>query len=241
MEILASGWLQRMANKAGNTPQSRIAALFDILQEWMEAPGLRQALEHEPLMETDQREIQVYFLALCRETGVADPEAVCSQLLSILLGAVHQELHMPGCRALEQAGNAAMLLLTRQRKRSQSRWRVAAPAAAAVFVVTMLLPSLAIIPESAVQPPGTAVITAAHAVPDELDPDQLAAVYHMHEKISSAQCAYPQALMLPSEQRAVFLEYVVSGDGENFSPRTLELVSQLYRKVECYYPPAALL
>jgi hypothetical protein len=47
--------------------------------------------------------------------------------------------------------------------------------------------------------------------------------------------------MLPPEQRAVYLEHVISGSVERLAPETLVMVNQLYQKVQCYYPPAAML
>jgi len=47
--------------------------------------------------------------------------------------------------------------------------------------------------------------------------------------------------MLAPEQRAPFLENVVDGDVADIQPESMVMVSQLYQKVDCYYPPAAML
>ena len=44
MQILASGWLRQMAQKAGTTPLARMLALLDIMQDWVAAPGVRKSL-----------------------------------------------------------------------------------------------------------------------------------------------------------------------------------------------------
>jgi hypothetical protein len=69
----------------------------------------------------------------------------------------------------------------------------------------------------------------------------VSALYHLHEQIRTANCSYPQALMLAPEQRAPFIERVVDGNVGNMQPESMVLVSQLYQKVDCYYPPAAML
>lgn len=56
-----------------------------------------------------------------------------------------------------------------------------------------------------------------------------------------ANCSYPQALMLPSEQRAPFIERVVNGNVGGLQPESMAMVNQLYQKLDCYYPPAAML
>lgn len=242
MKILASGWLQRMVEKAGATPQARILALFGILQDWVEAPGMLHLLQDEPLTEAGRSELQAYLARLAAEAGVSDAEALSNQLVCLLLGALRQELRAPGCAAIRQAGQAAEALLAGRRRPPRvpsGSVRLAAPALAAAFVAALLLPHFAAAPER--QTPFPRLSPAAASRPAGLNPDRLAAVYHLHDAIRSAQCGYPQALMLPPEQRAIYLENVVAGSGDNLSPRTLELVSQLYRKVDCYYPPAALM
>lgn len=42
--LLASDWLQRMIAKNGHDPRTRLLALFEILQDWVNAPGLRELL-----------------------------------------------------------------------------------------------------------------------------------------------------------------------------------------------------
>jgi hypothetical protein len=47
--------------------------------------------------------------------------------------------------------------------------------------------------------------------------------------------------MLAPEQRAPFIENVVDGNVGNIKSEAMGMVSQLYQKVDCYYPPAAML
>ena len=45
MDILNSTWLVKMVEKSAKTPQIRLLSLFDILDDWTEAPGVSEQLE----------------------------------------------------------------------------------------------------------------------------------------------------------------------------------------------------
>jgi hypothetical protein len=239
MEILSSDWLRRMADRAAATPRGRIMALFGVLQDWMDAPGIRQLLQAESLTDAGQREIKTYLLHLATGAGVSNPEVLASQLSLVLFGALNEELRNPGSGALLQAGQAADLLVAGHidTRRSPQRYvRHIAPLTVALVAIAVLMPypdSLAPVEQLRPQPVRT--------IPTVSNPDQVAAIYHMHDAMRAGDCGYPQALMLPPEQRAVYLEHVISGSVERLAPETLVMVNQLYQKVQCYYPPAAML
>lgn len=238
MNIISSGWLQRMVDKAGKTPESRIQALFQILQDWVDVPDIRLQLQDAPLDEAGQRALKSYLLQLVEASRVTNPEMVAGQLHMILLGALNEEMRQPGSRALEHGGQAAILLVNAQlavRRVTHGSLAIAASVVLMASVLTLLFARQQ--PEPIGARP-LQMVAAASALPS---PDRVAAFYHLHEQIRAANCSYPQALMLASEQRAPFLENVVDGNMGTIQPESMVMVSQLYRKVDCYYPPAAML
>lgn len=239
MQILASGWLRQMAQKAGTTPLARMLALFDILQDWVAAPGVRQSLLDAASDSAGRSELKAFIAHLAVAAGAADAEALASQLDSMLLGALREALRNPDGQALAHARLAAERLIASQ-MRSRVPLRGVMAVSATALAIMLLLPVFVF---NLKQPAALVVSTPAALArtPDALNPDQVAAVYHMHDKIRAGECGYPQALMLPPEQRAVYMENVVSGNGNDLQPATLVLVNQLYQRVECYYPPAAML
>ncbi|HEY3326572.1 MAG TPA: hypothetical protein VGK14_05310 [Novimethylophilus sp.] len=239
MKILASGWLRRMAQKAGTTPQARMLALFDILQDWVEAPGMRQSLLEAAPVNAEQSGLRTFLVQLAVKAGAADAEALASQLYSILLGALREELRDPDRQALSHARLAAERLIASQmRGRAPMRGVMVISATALAMMLLLSVFAFNIKRQAFSFAP---LPVALAKTPDTLNPDQVAAVYHMHDKIREGECGYPQALMLPPEQRAVYMENVVSGNGSDLLPATLVLVNQLYQRVDCYYPPAAML
>ena len=239
MNIFSSGWLQRMADKSGKTPTSRIESVFHILHDWVDVPGMRQQL-CDALLDNDSLHLLKSHLALLvHASGASNPEMVADQVYMILLGALNEEVRHSSSRSLIQASQAALILVTAQipvRHSHRSKYAVAASimimAGSLTWIFTHQHP-----PEIVAAQP--ARIVALVSVPT--NPDRVSALYHLHEKISTADCSYPQALMLAPEQRAPFIENVVDGDIGDVPPESMVMVSQLYQKVDCYYPPAAML
>lgn len=237
MNILSSGWLQRMVDKSGKTPSTRLQALFRILQDWSDVPGFRQQLHDVMSDEAGQRALKAYLLQMVEVSKVARPDLVASQVHMILLGALNEELRQPGSQALEHAGQAAVLLINAQlpaRQVSYGRMTIAASVILMAGVLTLFYKGQQPEPIS-IHPQMIAAISAAPS------PESVAALYRMHEKMQAASCSYPQALMMAPEQRAPFLENVVDGNISKMQPDAIIMVSQLYQKVDCYYPPAAML
>ncbi len=235
MNILASAWLQRMADKAGNAPRLRMLALFDILADWLEAPGMRDRLESA--VGEDAGALRAYLAGLAAQAGAKTPAALASQLYCLLVGALQQELRDPHSHALMHAKHAAASLMAPPEKRLSLAVAGMATASLAVIAVTLTV-AIGGRDEQAPTAPMVAAVAAPAAEPS--NPDRIAAAYHLHDKIAAGQCAYPQALMLPPEQRSIYLEKVVA-DGGDVAPAARPLVDQLYQRVECYYPPAAML
>lgn len=240
MNIFSSGWLQRMVDRSGKTAESRITALFQILQDWSEVPGIREQLQAMPMDEAGQQALKVYLRQIVSTSAVVAPEMVACQLHMILLGALNEEIRQPGTRAFEHAGQAALLLMAAQMpKRKVLAGRAAMAASVVLFagaMIWMLLPQQSTQMPVASQPMQLVAMTR---VPT--NPDRVSVLYQMHEKISRADCAYPQALMLAPEQRSPFIENVVKGEIGEMQPDAMVMVSQLYQKVDCYYPPAAMM
>jgi hypothetical protein len=238
MNIFSSGWLQRMVDKAGATPASRIHALFQVLQDWVDVPGMCQQLQQAPLDEASRQALKAYLLQLLQASGVAHPDMVAGQVHMLLLGALNEATRQPGSQALEHAGNAALLLVNAQLPVRRVPYRNLVMAASVLLLVGALPLLVSRQPHAPVLVRPRLALAAAAAVPS---PDRIAALYHLHDQIRSANCSYPQALMLAPEQRGPFLENVVDGNLGDLQSESMVMVSQLYQKVDCYYPPAAML
>ena len=241
MQILSSGWLQRMVMKSASSPEARIANLFFILQDWLDAPGMRAQLLSSTMDSDAHRELNAFLLALVTDAKFDAPDKLAFQLYFILLGALNEEDRNPGNNAMTRAGEAAAsLIATAKPPRFNKRDRIVAFASVAVtaFITgTLLMPFISGQPA----PVARIALQAPSVMPVSARPDRLATLYQMNEKIRSGQCSYPQALMLAAEQRAAFMEGVVNIDTLNTATTNLDEVIRLYDKVNCSYTPGILL
>lgn len=242
MHILSSSWLQRMVGKSASSPEARIANLFTILQDWLDAPGMREQLLATPIGADDHRALNAFLLALVRDTKADAPEKLAFQLYFILLGALNEESRNPGNAAMARAGEAATSLVVAARPaRFNQRPRTVAVASVAMvaLIAGALLMPVSTPPTPTPSAENPVALQVRNVTPPR--PDRLAALYQLNEKMRTGQCSYPQALMLAADQRAIFLEGVVNIDALNTATTNLDEVSQLYQKVSCSYAPAAML
>lgn len=238
MNIFSSGWLQRMADKAGKSPADRIQAVFQILQDWIAAPGMRQQLQDAPLDAASQQVLKAYLQQLVEAAGATNPAVVTVQLHMMLLGALNEEMRQPGSQALEHGRTAALLLLNSQlpdRRVKSANMALAASVILMVGIMSMFFT------QQQPEPSATGPMQLVAIAPVAPNPEKVAAMYHLHDQMRTANCSYPQALMLAPEQRAPFLENVVNGNLSKIQPESMIMINQLYQKVDCYYPPAAML
>jgi hypothetical protein len=240
--MLHSDWLLNMLDKSGRTPRERILGLFDILQDWTNAPGLQStdcalAGTEDPLIE--------YLARQAAAQQLPEPDILATQIYFIALGALQTaKAETPG-DAFLQGKQAAAVLLDAYRPALPLKSGAVA-AAASVFVIGIALflaegnepintsDNVALLP-SAVSIPALQSIE----VSSSNSPDQVASLHDSLERIRRGVCQYPQALMLAPEARAVFLENVVHGSVPVDANQMRE-ARQLMQKVECYYPPVAM-
>lgn len=238
LELLNSDWLLRMCMQGARDPRARLTAPFDILDDWLDAPRLRAALAEDApdsAREDDGRLLD-YLARNAGAAGLHEPQAVAEQLQLLLMGALHAELRAPGLGAMRQARQAAVLLLQAATPVQKPLRQAAAWGAA--LAVLLMLPLLQ--HAEAPRPPAQTVAAAHTLAVRDVSPLQLAALDQVRERQRRGTCQYPQALMLPAEHRALFLEGVVGGAVKASTVEQVETLLQLSQKVECLYTPAAM-
>jgi hypothetical protein len=235
--MLNSDWLIKMLEKSGPTPTSRMLALFDILHDWISAPGI----EAKPFTGGSPDKLLDYLRQQSMQASLPDPDGLAHQIYCIALGAMQAELNTPGGKALLQARQAVAILLRAQNKRPLARRAILSTLAPCLLVVFALTFQSGLFQQPGiVASPQLQSATQAHAqAGHRFNPDQIASLHYSLERIQQGVCQYPQALMLPPEQRAIFLENVVQG-AVPADTRNMQEIRNLVQKVECYYPPVAM-
>lgn len=244
MQLLSIKWLERMVKKSARTPEAQIVNLFVILQDWLEAPGIREQLLNSSFDAEAHHHLNSLLHSLAAEANFVEPDKLAFQLYFLLLGALNEEIRNPGCNSMAQAGDAAASLVAAAKPRLIAKSRILSIASFASVAMIALITGAMLIPSSSrsgmPQQMKQAVSKTQNVTPVASRPDTLVALYQMNDKIKAGQCSYPQALMLAADQRAVFMEGVVNIDQLNMASTNLDEVRQLYQKVTCYYAPAAM-
>ena len=238
--MLHSNWLLKMLDKAANTPRQRVLALFDILQDWATAPGVKADVE----MTGSEEALIGYLTGQLSALRLPEPDILATQIYFIALGALQTAGTGEHGDAFLQGRQAATVLLNAHRPPRQIK--TGAAVAASFFALVSAIFILA--GESPVAPPQQMATLPAptdsgpfQPVQTRLgnSPDQVASLHDSLERMRRGVCQYPQALMLAPEARAVFLENVVNGSVPTDAGQMRE-ARRLAQKVECYYAPAAM-
>lgn len=243
--MLHSDWLLKMLDKSGDTPRQRVLALFDILQDWTTAPGVKtDARMTGAGMTGSEAALIAYLTGQLTALRLPEPAILAAQIYFIALGALQSAGTGECGDAFLQGRQAAAILLDAQRP--PRRINAGAAVAAAIFaLVSVMFIAAGEYPAAPSQPMATlATPTNIPALQPTRarfgrSPDQVASLHDSLERMRGGVCLYPQALMLAPEARAVFLENVVNGavPTDAGQLRTARLLAQ---KVECYYAPAAM-
>ena len=112
--MLHSPWLLKMLEKSGSTPRERVLALFDILQDWTAAPGLKLDSSDAGLSTPDEALID-YLTEQVTILRLAEPGVLARQVYFIALGALQASRGIENSNAFIHGRHAVAILLDAQR------------------------------------------------------------------------------------------------------------------------------
>jgi hypothetical protein len=248
MDIINSAWFLGMLKKAGATPRERLLALFDILDDWVNAPHIREKFSSVENNPGQPQALLEYLTAQATASGAQEPEVLAQQIYFMAVSMLQEELRSPGCAASQHAKQVAQALIQAQTERGRFISKRSAYAmAASVFFVTGIASVLiyGMLIFGAASPLGNkpntpsrlvAIPAASNAKFVEASPEQTAALFATIEQMRKGECQYPEALQLPDSQKGVYLTNVVGGQiSSNAADQAV--VEQLLKKVRCNYTP----
>ena len=247
MDILNSDWLIHMLKKSSATPQARLLALFDILDDWTEAPGVNAQIEPN----TCASLLQNFLNLEAAKAGAAHPEMLATQLYLMAISACNSKLnstlqpniHEGAGDALRHAKNAAQALITVQTKAEFRIAKSSTYAIAASFLGTLIIAgSLFMFNQShparaqqitlalpTIQPTHTGSALIAN-------PEDTAALFAQIDQMRKGTCQLPEALQMPDSYKKVYFQNIVLGQIST-DPADQKLVRELLQKVRCNYTP----
>ena len=60
MDILNSDWLVNMLKKSSGTPHGRLLSLFEILEDWLNAPNIAEQIKAKAATKPKSHQLQDY-------------------------------------------------------------------------------------------------------------------------------------------------------------------------------------
>jgi hypothetical protein len=240
MDILNSDWLLHTLKKAGKTPQARLLSLFDILDDWTEAPGVISSIE---LTKANHSGLLQNYLAIeAAKAGAAVPEMLASQLYFMALSAMQEKLKDKNNEGMRHAKSAALALITAQTKKEFHIAKSSAYAIAASFAAGLVVAGSLFITHQN-NAAGARQIAALEPLSQPLTETQLtanpkdtAALIAEINQMRKGNCQLIEALQLPDSYKKVYFENIVLGQiSTNQSDQ--KLVREILQKVRCNYTP----
>lgn len=241
-----------MLAKAGTTPQGRMLSLFDILDDWLQAPNMALAEakpEYAPL-ENSSGSLLTFFTIQAQACGAENPEMLAQLILLIARDAARQTINDPASASLAHAKKAAQALILAQ---TQSAWSMAkwakmpsayAAAAAAVVLIgaaSMWLPELMHqyqrhSPIAKINLDQSKITTAAAKHTQNLSAADAAKMYAKYEQMRNATCQFAEVLQIPDKDKTIYIENVVGGKLPTNSDN-LAIANAYLEKVRCNFTP----
>jgi ATP-dependent protease HslVU (ClpYQ) peptidase subunit len=248
MDILNSDWLIKMLEKSSKKPHERLLNLFDILEDWLNAPNIREQLNGQFFKPKNTKLLQDYLSAEATKAGAAMPEILANQLYFMVISAINDALeanqNAASSHAFIHAKSAAKALILAQTK---NEFHIAKPVAYAVatsFVIAIVAAGSWFgmhetnMPATLAQlKPQPSVITTAMAGPElTASPNSTAALMAEIELMRHGNCQLIEAIQLPDKLKGIYINMVVHGQVST-DPGEQKIAMELLKKTRCNYTP----
>ncbi len=251
MDILNSDWLIKMLEKSSSTPDGRLLSLFDILDDWLDAPNIREQINTQFSKKSHAHLLQNYLTTEAAKAGASMPEMLANQLYFMAIAATQEKLQSSNHKSLRHAKSAASALISAQTKKEfhiakSSAYTIAASFLAAFIVAGSLFmfnlnqatlkqaieqKQVALsrpLIQAAIAPSANSELTAS--------PEQTAALMAQLELMRHGNCQLIEAIQLPDDQKGIYLNMVVNGQVST-DPHEQQVAIELIKKTRCNYTP----
>ena len=252
--ILQSDWLIHMLKKSSAKPSARLLSLFDILEDWLDAPivneqlRLREQLSQQSFHTTQisSHQLQDFLTLEAAKAGAAMPEMLASQLYFMAIAAMLEKLSTQAetnahQSSLMHARNAAKALIAAQTAPEFRMSKTSVYAIAASFLGALVVAGSLLIHnqsnQSTTQYLAYVEPIKVAAKPSQIaSPEQTAALIAQIDQMRKGNCQLVEALQLPDSYKKVYFENIVSGQIST-NVQEQHLVRKMLEMVRCNYTP----
>ena len=243
-----------MLDKSSKLPQERLINLFDILDDWLDAPQIAApklvTLNARTESQLTPSLLQAYLTTQAEKMGAMMPEMLANQLLFMALAGANEKVNARNLNSLSHAKLAANALIAAQ---TQQEFRIAkssAYAIAASFVAIFVVAGSLLIfnkpnnttglmasNQPIIAPTNTKTMpTTPQAVNQIATAEQTTALIAQINLMRKGNCQLIEALQLPDSYKKVYFENIVLGQiSTNIQDQ--KMVHSLLEKIRCNYTP----
>lgn len=245
MDIFDSPWLINMLSKCSPTPQGRLLGLFDILDDWLQAPTIEQP---SIALGNLNPELISFCVRQAQLLDAKNPELLAEHIVLIAQNAARHALLQPGSNSLAHAKKVVLALIQAQTHTTDSvtsgnargihRYTIAASLLLLISVGTVWAPSWMNSQR------GSSSIAAANFKSNSQAVSQnknltaidAARMYARYEQMRQGTCQFPEALQIPDKHKSIYLDNVVGGKVPT-DLADLEIANFYLEKVRCNFTP----
>jgi len=209
MNLLASPWFFSMVEKRGSSPKQKLLAVFSISRDWLAAPGIGEqfSLEMNAAAHQSIQHLSQFLTRLAEAAKAANPAVLSNQLSLLLMGAITEQQRNPQSPAMEEAMQAAQVLIDMacQRNHNKHYFFIGGIAASlfACFLGWKMLMSHNSMPVMHMASYPVHIVQT-----NSLSPDEVEAVLALHSQILSGECRAPHLAMLPQGQMSAYMNVI---------------------------------
>ncbi len=248
MDILNSDWLVDMLKKSSSTPHGRLLNLFEILEDWLNAPNIAEQIKAKTATKPKSHQLQDYLTIEAAKAGAAMPEMLANQLYLMAIAATQEKLQANNQASLGHAKSAAHALIIAQTKKEFYITKSSAYAIAASFLGVLVVTGALYINQNSHNQIVTKKSIVANNMPiqaaipqlvstDNLaNPEQTAALMAQIELMRHGNCQLIEAIQLPDQYKGIYLNMVVNGQVST-DPREQKIAFALLKQTRCNYTP----
>lgn len=242
MDIFNAPWLINMLENSSSQPRERMLNLFNLIEN-----GANLATDNT--QHTTSKQTLIEYLTLqATQLGAANPSMLAEHILLIARSAAMQASKEQNSDHLIHAKKAAeaLILVQTQKEPPRTRNRQLALYGTAASVIILLGLSAFWWPTILNKPPiavaenhaSTAIATTIASKEDsnKLTAQDAVAMYAQFDQMRTGTCQFPEAIQIPDQDKAVYLESVVGGKLPT-NLTDLATANKYLAKVRCNYTP----
>ena len=243
MDIFDAPRLISMLDNSSKQPRERMLNLFNLLDKG----AYLAEIDAQTKLPTQLTLIE-YLTVQATQLGAASPSMLAEHIVLIARSAAMQATKEPAVDHLAHAKKAAEALILAQtqkesRRPSKSQFALYGMAASAIMLLGLSafwLASLLGKPPVEVAKNSTNAAVATTTAPkddsNKLTAQDAVAMYAQFDQMRTGTCQFPEAIQIPDQDKAVYLENVVGGKLPT-NLTDLATANKYLVKVRCNYTP----